>query len=137
MRKFNNPDHPPNISLSDSLITTVLAYYHLMGPSGSKKLKIAIRKRFYWPQMNKSISEFTKGCILCSIFKHDTKGRPIIGEPIKLSEPREGWQYDIVSGLVNVRNQHSYINFVDLFSGFCVPVPLKNEKSSNIASIIE
>jgi hypothetical protein len=38
---------------------------------------------------------------------------------------------------VNVRNQHSYINFVDLFSGFCVPVPLKNEKSSNIASIIE
>jgi Integrase zinc binding domain/Integrase core domain len=137
MRKFNNPNHPPNISLPDSLVPMVLAYYHLMGHSGSKKLKIAIRKCFYWPQMNKSISEFTKGCILCSIFKHDTKGRLTIGEPIKLSEPGEGWQFDIVSGLVNVRNQHSYINFVDLFSGFCIPVPLKNEKSSNIASVIE
>jgi hypothetical protein len=42
-RKFKN-DLPDNIFIPESLVPYVLAYYHLQGHSGAKKLYIAIRK---------------------------------------------------------------------------------------------
>ena len=44
---------------------------------------------------------------------------------------------DVCSGLNPVKGKTSFINFVDLFSGYSVNVPLKNENSATIAEIIE
>jgi hypothetical protein len=68
------------------LVPYVLAYYHLQGHSGAKKLYIAIRKWFYWSSMRADCAVFAKGCILCSIYKHDNKGKAIIGMPLKFPD---------------------------------------------------
>jgi hypothetical protein len=87
--------------------------------------------------MRADCAAFAKGCILCSIYKHDNKGKAIIGTPLKISRPRQGFQIDIVKGLPKTRGCDSYLNIVDLFSGFSIPIPLKSESSANVASILE
>jgi hypothetical protein len=87
--------------------------------------------------MRADCAAFAKGCILCSIYKHDNKGKAIIGTPLKIPRPRQGFQIDIVKGLPKTRGCDSYLNIVDLFSGFSIPIPLKSESSANIASILE
>ena len=125
------------IVLPKSLVPVVLAFYHLMTHCGAKKLHGLIRLSFYWKNMLDDVKTFSKGCILCATFKHDNKGKGEIGTPRVISGPRKCWQMDIVSGLPPTRGYKSYLNFVDLYTGYTIPVPMKSETSDAVAIVIE
>jgi hypothetical protein len=87
--------------------------------------------------MQQDVINFCKGCILCQIYKSSTVGPNEIGTPRPVTEPRKFWQMDICSGLVGVKNSKSFLNLIDLYTGFSIAVPLKSETSSEIANILE
>ncbi len=49
----------------------------------------------------------------------------------------KAWQIDICSGLTAVRGYKSFLNVIDMYSGFTIPIPLKKETSEEIASKLE
>ena len=136
-RKFQNDSLPANIVIPDRLIPVVLAKYHLKNHVGPRKFYALLRKRYWWPGMMKSVIEFVRGCILCSINKSSTMGKGQFGEPLKISAPRKCWQIDILSGFPSVRGYDRILNIVDMFSGYSVPVPLRNDSSESIAEVLE
>ena len=136
-KKFKNESLPHNIVLPRSLVPFALAMLHFRSHSGKKKTYSAIRGVYWWKKMIVDISKFVGGCILCSTVKCSNAGKSEIGTPRKILSARYCWQMDIVSGLPPVQGHTSYINFVDMFSGYTLPVPLKNENSDTIANIIE
>ena len=136
-RKFQNDSLPANIVIPDRLIPVVLAKYHLKNHIGPRKFYALLRKRYWWPGMMKSVIEFVRGCILCSINKSSTMGKGQFGEPLKISAPRKCWQIDILSGFPSVRGYDRILNIVDMFSGYSIPVPLRNDSSESIAEVLE
>ena len=87
--------------------------------------------------MINDIDEFARGCILCAIFKNSSTGKGEIGVPRKVLNPRHTWQMDIVNGMGQVRGYIAYITFVDVYSGYVIPVALKSETSVAIALALE
>jgi Reverse transcriptase (RNA-dependent DNA polymerase)/RNase H-like domain found in reverse transcriptase/Integrase zinc binding domain/Integrase core domain len=125
------------IVVPKSLIPIVISYYHFQSHSGIAKLLGLIRTRFWWNNMQKDITEFARGCILCSVCKHTNQKQGEIGTPRMVPEPRHSWQIDVVSGLPSVRGSKSFLTCVDMFSGFCVPIPLRQETSETIALLLD
>ena len=53
-------------------------------------------------------------------------------------KPKFCWQIDICSGLTKIDGHQSFLCIVDdMFSGYVVPVALRNETSATIAKTIE
>ncbi len=105
--------------------------------AGRKKLHATINMNYYWTNMAKDINDFCKGCVLCSIFKTSNTGKTEIGTPRKVTQPFECIQMDICSGFPKVNGFSSFLNIVDLYTGYVIPVALKNENSATIAKILE
>jgi Integrase core domain len=80
---------------------------------------------------------FVRGCMLCSIEKIKNEPKSVYGTSKFVSKCKSHWSMDIVSGLPSVDGSTSYLTFVDLYSGYCVAVPLKKENSAEIADCIE
>ena len=136
-RTFGKEKHPHNIVVPTKLVPVILTKYHILSHAGARKMFLNIRKKFWWPHMIKDIKSFTAGCILCSINKSDTAGPGQFGEPLKASKPCQVWQIDVLSGIPSVKGYDRILNMVDLFSGYSVPVALRNDMSSTVAEAIE
>jgi len=131
-----NKNHavPYVIVVPAKLIPIVIALYHFKTP---KKLLATIRLKYFWHKMFENIQEFCKGCILCSIFKHDKTGKTEIGTPRLTLRPGAEWQMDMVTGLPRSHGFLGYLNMVDTYSGYVIPVAVKSENSQDIANVIE
>jgi hypothetical protein len=125
------------IVVPKSLVPVVLAYYHFQCHAGIAKLTSMIRAKYWWANMIRDITEFTNGCILCSVCKFPNVKAGEIGTPRLIPAPRHSWQIDVVQGLPNVRGSNSFLNCVDMFTGYCVPIPLKSENSETIAMLLD
>jgi hypothetical protein len=125
------------IVVPNSLVPIVMAYYHFQTHAGINKLLSLIRTKFWWNRMVSDITEFTKGCILCSVCKHTNQKAQEIGLPRIVPDPRHTWQVDVVQGMPSVRGSNSFLTCVDMFTGFCVPIPLRNENSETIALLLD
>ncbi len=136
-KKYKDPTQSSVIVISENLIPYVLAMHHLKTHGGYMKMLSTIRLRFYWKNMQKDIKEFCRSCILCSIFKNSNEGKTEIGTPKLIQKPLKVWQMDIVTGLNPSNGYKAYINFVDMYSGYTIPVALKTENSAEIAKAIE
>ena len=119
------------------LIPFVLAEAHWMSHSGAKKLCSIIKLQYWWKNMRFDIDEFVKGCILCIIYKANNKSKTEIGVPRQILKPKFCWQINIRSGLTKIDGHQSFLCIVDMYSGYVVPVALRNETSATIAKTIE
>jgi hypothetical protein len=135
MKSFKNRINA--IVVPKSLAPFVICSYHFMTHVGYEKLLHLIQMKYFWPNMSADIKDFCKGCVLCSIFKSTNQGMTVVGTPRLVLAPRACWQIDIVSGLTNVQGQKSFLTMIDMYTGFVIAVPLKNENTSEIAKIIE
>jgi hypothetical protein len=125
-KKYKDPTQSSVIVIPEDLIPYVLALHHLKTHGGYMKMLSTIRLRFYWKNMHKDIKEFCRSCILCCIFKNNNEGKTEIGTPRLIQKPLKVWQMDIVTGLNPSNGYKAYINFVDMYSGYTIPVALKN-----------
>jgi hypothetical protein len=87
--------------------------------------------------MEQDVKAFCKGCVLCNINKSSLLGKSELGTPRLVLQPFDSWQIDICSGLTSVNGQKSFLNMIDLYSGFTIPVALKNENSKTIAQVLD
>jgi hypothetical protein len=87
-----------------------------MTHAGVKKLILSVRLNYYWKNLEKDAQEFTKGCVLCNIFKHTNVGETEFGTPRVIHKPLAFWQMDVVSGLISVNGSSSFLNMVELYS---------------------
>ena len=120
-----------------NLIPFVMALFHFRSHSGSKKLFLEIRNKFWWNRMQDDILDFVRGCVLCNVLKVSNLGKGEIGVPRVVPSPRHTWQIDICQGFPSVNGATSFLNCVDLYSGYCLPIPLRSENSETIATLIE
>jgi len=79
---------------------------------------------YFWKNMDKDCKKFCAGCVLCSIHKSDLTGKTQLGEMRLPLYPGSCWQIDVVSGLPKVLQFKSFLNMVDLYTGFSIAVPL-------------
>jgi hypothetical protein len=136
-RKISNPMERNVVVMPQSLVPFALAYFHYKSHSGVQKLYELMRLNYYWPNMRNSISEFVGGCILCASCKSTNIGPSGIGVPRLVKGPRKAWQIDIVQGLPKVQGCNSFLNCVDMFTGFTLPIALVSETSEHIAHCLE
>jgi hypothetical protein len=126
-----------NIVIPKTLIPYVLSTYHFLTHAGSEKLLSTIQLNYTWKNMVSDVKDFCKGCVLCSIHKNSSTGPNEIGTPRVISEPRKYWQMDLCTGLVGVKGMKSYLNLIDLYTGFSIPIALKSETSGEIARLLD
>jgi hypothetical protein len=80
--KGSSPYDLDRIVIPQSLVPTVLAFYHLQSHSGARKLFLTISQRYVWKAMRSDCEAFVKGCVLCSVLKTKNEGRVIVGTGI-------------------------------------------------------
>lgn len=136
-RVNKNPTLSPSVYLPKSLVPFALAYFHYKTHSGVKKMLALLKLNYYWPGMRNDVADFVRGCILCSCAKHTNIGQNAIGTPRLIKGPRVVWQIDIVQGLPTNKGYTSFLNCVDMYSGYTFPIPLPSEKSEQIAMSLE
>lgn len=125
------------VVIPKELVPFLIAKHHFQSHSGAKKLLSTIQLSYYWKNMTEDINAFCRGCVLCSIFKSSSTGQNEIGTPRLVLEPAKYFQMDIVSGLVSVKGYKSFLNVIDLYTGFSIPIALKHETSEEIAKILD
>ena len=128
---------PDRIVVPKSLICFVLGAFHFMSHAGAEKMFELIQLKYVWSNMRDDIQSFSKGCILCQIYKTANTGPNEIGTPRPVLEAGKCWQIDICSGLNSVNGKKSFLCMIDLYTGFVIPVPLKGETTVDIARIVE
>ena len=131
------PNQVYSVYVPKSLVPFALAYYHYKTHSGVKKMISLLKLNYFWPGMRDDVAEFVRGCILCSCAKHTNIGPNAIGTPRLVKGPRAVWQIDIVQGLPTNKGFTSFLNCVDMYTGYTFPIPLPSEKSEQIAMCLE
>ncbi len=112
-KSFPSKDNILRVVVPKVLVNLVLAKYHFMTHAGVKKLILSVKLNYYWKNLERDAQEFTKGCVLCNIFKHTNVGETEFGRPRVIHKPLAFWQMDVVSGLISVNGSSSFLNMVE------------------------
>ena len=93
-------------------------------PGGGRTLGL-LRRRFWWPTMERDVQRFVAGCAICARGK--TLHRPPAGLLRPLSIPTRPWSHialDLVTGLPESQGYTTILTIVDRFSKAVHFVPL-------------
>ena len=124
----------PKIFLPNSLISTLLAYYHLStGHGGVKRLTLAVAN-FYFRRKTDLIKELTTKCLPCSLVNTSTRPHPIGSYPVP-PYPFHTIYCDLAENL-NAKGGYSHLLIiVDPVSDGTLIFPLKTKTSHEVYSI--
>jgi hypothetical protein len=136
-KTFVNDYRPDGIVVPKKLVPYVLTSYHFQSHAGPDKLLNLIQLKYYWRNMFEDVLEFAQGCVLCQMYKSSNQGPNEVGTPRPVLEPTQCWQIDVCSGLNSVNGSKSFLNMVDMYTGYTLAVPLKGETSNDIAKILD
>ena len=105
------------------------------GHLGTERTLYALRRRFYWPRMERCNQEWVAACERCSLRKARTEGRaPLV--PIVTSAPLEVLGMDFLT-LSRPADMYKYLLVVtDLFSRFAWVIPTKDQTAQTVAQAL-
>ena len=122
------------------LVPTVLTSLH-DGPSGghfnAAKLAKLARLRFWWPLLDRTVSDFCDKCRRCASRNSPTP-RPCasLGQ-LSASEPMELVSMDLVTNLPETASGYKHMLVItDHFTRWVEAYPLRDEKASTIADVL-
>uniref|UniRef100_A0A3B3HJF8 Gypsy retrotransposon integrase-like protein 1 n=1 Tax=Oryzias latipes TaxID=8090 RepID=A0A3B3HJF8_ORYLA len=126
------PDHPtpPNGTLyvPASVRSAVITWAHtsrIACHGGVTRTLHLIRRRFFWPSMNKDVREYITACSTCARSK--TSNSPPSGLLQPLPTPNRPWSHisiDFVTGLPVSQGNSVILTVIDRFSKFVHFIPL-------------
>ena len=123
--------------LPQTLRVTVLKQMHdYMGHQATERTTQLLRKRCYWPGMNKDIEDYCKHCERCIIAKEKTPKTKTRMAHLLASTPLEIVAIDFTklekssSGLENV------LVISDIFSKFTVAIPTRDQTAKTVAKVL-
>jgi hypothetical protein len=80
----------------------------------------------YWPQMKAIVTNYVKGCVMCSTCKPTNRKLGLYSPLPVPSHPWESISMDFVRGLPMSKGGHDYLYVVvDMFSNMCILIPCK------------
>ncbi|KAF8643202.1 hypothetical protein AX16_009165, partial [Volvariella volvacea WC 439] len=116
---FNTHDHP------------------LGGHPGHKTTLTNIKKTFFWPGLDRQLSEYCKACIRCQELKNFPPQNRATLHPHNI--PQEPWEViliDVVGPLPESNSSNAILNIVDHFSKYLISTPVTvNLTSKQMAEI--
>jgi hypothetical protein len=118
----------------------ILRFHHgspLSGHLGIAKLKPIINQRYHWPQMDKDLRRWVRGCAACQRRKQYRRSNYGTFRSTISNFPWERAAMDLVGPLPESDDHNRYIlTIIDTFSRWPIAIPLPNKKSSVIAEAI-
>ena len=141
MKTSRTPD--PAIVVPKALETEILKGTHdspFTGHLGVTRTLDRIRKRFFWPNMRKTVENYIRQCDTCAKRKApaptaNNGTAPL--QSLQVSEPFTFWALDYMGPLPETHcgNKHILV-LMDHFTKWCEAFPTPDQKASTIAKIL-
>ena len=135
-KKFSgqSPHERGRICIPDSLLPSLIAYYHVANHCGAEALYRMLRVDYYCYKLFQKVTAFCQSCYLCMICKaHQTK-QPFAEKPYAPISKMSTWSIDIVSGFPPARGGYRHIlTCTESYSHFIVAFKLRTGEADEIA----
>jgi hypothetical protein len=136
----NDARRPSRVVLPSSLRETVLNQLHdhdLAAHLGISKTLARVQHRYWWPTLNKDVTNYVKACVSCTTRKASRQQPAGLLQPIEVNAPFDTIAMDVLGPLPESNRGNKYVFVVaDLFSKFAFAFALASVMSSNIADIL-
>ena len=104
------------------------------GHLGTLKTYYKVRRRFFWPNCEKTVRSYIRNCPNCQIFKDEKQPDKGLMQMMDISAPFECCGVDILGPITPSSKGHQYIIiFIDLFTKWLETKAIKNTLSETIA----
>ena len=121
----------PKLFIPNTLISILLAYFHLVtGHGGVKRLTLALTN-FYFRKKTELICEICTRCLPCMLVNTPTKPHPLGLYPIP-KYPFESVYLDLAENLNSTKGYAHLLIAVDPLSDMLLIFPLKTKKSHEV-----
>ena len=129
------------ILVPESLIPLILqeAHGHLLtGHDGLCKTKARISQNYFWPGMDKNISDHIKGCHRCQVRRTDRRPPPQLLSPLpQCTEPNQRIHADLFGPLKTTDSSKKYIlAMTDAFTKYVELVAIPDKEALTVTSAI-
>uniref|UniRef100_A0A3P9L311 Gypsy retrotransposon integrase-like protein 1 n=1 Tax=Oryzias latipes TaxID=8090 RepID=A0A3P9L311_ORYLA len=133
------PDHatcpPGTLYVPDSLRSEVLTWGHaskIACHGGVRRTTNLLRRRFFWPSLEKDVREYVAACSVCAHSKNSNS--PPSGHLLPLPTPSRPWSHialDFVTGLPPSQGHTVILTVIDRFSKAVHFIPLPQLPSAS------
>lgn len=106
---------------------------------GFEKSMAKIRKKYYWPQMNRDVRLHIQKCSMCKESKPANRAQyPEPGQPRITTKPFQIIALDFIQSLPRSKQGNCHLLvIVDLFSKFCLLFPVRKISTHQVCKILE
>lgn len=138
-RTIKNPgsgDESCQIVVPESQVKALItAYHNQLGHQGQERTVSLLRRHFYWPGLETSVSTFIRACPRCTLFKSRREPRaPMV--PIKARAPLHIVAMDFLT-LGRPMDQYQNILVVtDLFTKYSWAIPTLDQTANTTATAL-
>uniref|UniRef100_A0A3B3HIF1 Gypsy retrotransposon integrase-like protein 1 n=1 Tax=Oryzias latipes TaxID=8090 RepID=A0A3B3HIF1_ORYLA len=132
------PDHPPcpngTLFVPTNLRSDVISWGHTSRVSchgGVRRTLNLLRRRFFWPSMEKDVREFVAACTTCARSKASHSAPAGLLQPLPI--PSRPWSHialDFVTGLPPSQGNSVILTVIDRFSKMAHFIPLSQLPSA-------
>ena len=113
-------------------------FHDEFGHMGIQKCYELIRTRYFWPKMEKTISEHIGSCRLCSQYKEKNGKDYAFVQRMPSDRPFQRICVDLCGPLEITRKGNRYVlGIIDHFSKFIVLVPIHSADAKTITKAVE
>ena len=104
------------------------------GHLGTLKTYFKVRKRFFWPNCEKTVRSYIRNCPSCQLLKDEKQPEKGLMQMMDISAPFECCGVDILGPITPSSKGHQYIIiFIDLFTKWLETKAIKNTQSETLA----
>ena len=104
------------------------------GHLGTLKTYFKVRKRFFWPNCEKTVRSYIRNCPSCQLLKDEKQPKKGLMQMMDISAPFECCGVDILGPITPSSKGHQYIIiFIDLFTKWLETKAIKNTQSETLA----
>ena len=126
------------IVLPEPLDIISIASFHVDNHAGQHTIEKMVSTNYYFPELRKKVSGFTKACALCTRFKSSNQRTVALGSAPLPTQKAEHWHLDLVSGLPSVGGKDAYLSLLEPFSGFRLAVICRSSLTARgVADILK
>ena len=128
------------IVLPEKLIGHCLALFHADNHGSAKALSTMIKAQYFFPNIEKRATEFTKGCFLCQNFKATKLPKLGFVAPLTYLQPKPlaAWQIDVCTGFPKSKESKNgeFLTIVEEYSNYRLFFVLKTSTAREVSNIL-